>query len=205
MKPEPSSYADKTPGSTLARSHRRVGLWAATGAAVMLMLAFASVPLYRLFCQATGYAGTTQRVAKPSDVILDRRITVRFDATVSPGLDWTVQPIDTTQTIRIGETSLALYRATNNSTKTLVGTASFNVSPEQTGAFFNKLECFCFTEQRLEPGQTIDMPVSFFVDPAMVADKDAGNVGMITLSYTFFLVDHPKVSTAATTKPGKGI
>jgi cytochrome c oxidase assembly protein subunit 11 len=119
--------------------------------------------------------------------------------------DWTVQPVQATQTIRIGETSLALYRATNNSNKTLVGTASFNVSPDQSGAYFNKLECFCFTEQRLEPGQSVDMPVSFFVDPAMVTDKDAGHIGMITLSYTFFLVDNPKLNTAGTTKPVKGI
>ena len=170
----------------------------------MLMLAFASVPLYRMFCQVTGYAGTTQKAAKPSDVVLDRRMTVRFDASVSPGLDWTVQPVALMQTVRIGETSLAYYRATNNSSKTLVGTAAFNVTPEQTGGFFNKLECFCFTEQRLEPGQSIDMPVSYFIDPAIVTDKDAGHVSMITLSYTFYVVENPKISTAGTAKPGKG-
>lgn len=204
MNSEAASQLDKTAGATLALRHRRVGLWAASGAVAMLMLAFASVPLYRIFCQVTGYAGTTQRAAKPAGAVLDRRMTVRFDASVSPGLDWTVQPVDATQTVRIGETSLALYRATNNSTKPLVGTASFNVTPEQTGGFFNKLECFCFTEQRLEPGQSIDMPVSYFIDPAIVQDKDTAHVGMITLSYTFFLVDNPKVSTAATTKAGKG-
>jgi cytochrome c oxidase assembly protein subunit 11 len=204
MTTEPTSQADAVPGAALARRHRRVGLYAASGAAVMLMLAFASVPLYRMFCQVTGYAGTTQKAAKPSDVILDRRMTVRFDASVSPGLDWTVQPVEATQSVRIGETSLAYYRATNNSSKTLTGTASFNVTPEQTGGFFNKLACFCFTEQRLEPGQSIDMPVSYFIDPAIVSDKDAGHVGMITLSYTFFLVDNPKVSTAASAKAGKG-
>ncbi len=204
MSTEPTNTAQNEPQAILARRHWRVGAWAASGAAAMLLLAFASVPLYRMFCQVTGYAGTTQKATKASEVILDRRITVRFDATVNPGLDWTVHPVQATQTIRIGGTSLALYRATNNSTKTLVGTASFNVSPDQTGAYFNKLECFCFTEQRLEPGQTVDMPVSFFIDPAMVADKDAGHIGLITLSYTFFRVDKPKVSSAATVKPGKG-
>ncbi len=205
MSNDPANLAQIETAALLARRHRRVGAWAASGAAAMLALAFASVPLYRMFCQVTGYAGTTQKASKSSAVVLDRRITVRFDATVSPGLDWTVQPVQATQTIRIGETSLAHYRATNNSNKTLVGTASFNVSPDQSGAYFNKLECFCFTEQRLEPGQSVDMPVSFFVDPAMVADKDAGHIGMITLSYTFFLVDNPKLTTAGTTKPVKGI
>ena len=170
----------------------------------MLLLAFASVPLYRMFCQVTGYAGTTQRAVKPSDTILDRKITVRFDASVSPGLNWTVVPLEATQTMRMGETTLAYYRATNKSTQPIVGTASFNVSPDQTGAYFNKLECFCFTEQRLEPGQSIDMPVSYYIDPAMAADKDAGHIGMITLSYTFFVVDKPKVSAVGSVKPAKG-
>ena len=190
--------------ASLDRQHRRVGTWAASGAAAMLLLAFASVPLYRMFCQVTGYAGTTQKAVKPSDVVLDRKITVRFDASVSPGLNWTVVPVQATQTMRMGETALALYRATNNSTQAIVGTASFNVSPDQTGAYFNKLECFCFTEQRLEPGQSIDMPVSYYIDPAMAADKDAGHIGMITLSYTFFVVDKPKVTAAGSAKPAKG-
>ncbi len=193
--------------AALAGRHRRVGTWAALGAAAMLLLAFASVPLYRIFCQVTGFAGTTQKAVKPSDIILDRTITVRFDATVSPGLAWTVEPIIAQQTVRFGETSLAHYRATNTSNKAIVGTASFNVTPDQTGVYFNKLACFCFTEQRLEPGQSIDMPVQFFVDPEMVKDRDARHIGLITLSYTFFPVDQPKVSAAPAspaTAPPKG-
>jgi cytochrome c oxidase assembly protein subunit 11 len=176
----------------LNRRHRKVGTIAAGGAVFMLCLAFAAVPLYRIFCQMTGYAGTTQRATKASDTVLERTVTVRFDATVAPNLAWTFEPVQRELAVKFGETSLAFYRATNNSDKPVVGTASFNVTPDQVGVYFNKLECFCFTEQRLEPGESVDMPVSFFVDPAMVTDKDAAHIGQITLSYTFFPVDNPK-------------
>jgi cytochrome c oxidase assembly protein subunit 11 len=195
---------ETTAGAKLASRHRRVGAYAAAGATGMLLLAFASVPLYRMFCQVTGYAGTPQKAVRASDVVLDRTVTIRFDATVSPALAWTVMPVEASRNVRFGETALAYYRATNTSDKPIVGTASFNVSPDQTGAYFNKLACFCFTEQRLEPGQTVDMPVQFFVDPAMVADKDAGHIGLITLSYTFFPVDNPKISAMPSPKPGGG-
>ncbi len=193
-------------GDALLRRHRRVGAWAASGAVAMLLLAFASVPLYRMFCQVTGYSGTPQTAARPSDLVLDRTVEVRFDATVSPGLAWTVVPVEQRKTVRFGETAVAYYRATNISGQTLVGTSSFNVSPDQTGAYFNKLQCFCFSEQRLEPGQTMDMAVSFFVSPDMVEDKDASHIGLITLSYTFFRVEKPRVSAAGdgTAGPGKG-
>jgi cytochrome c oxidase assembly protein subunit 11 len=118
---------------------------------------------------------------------------VRFDATVGPNLPWTFEPVQREMTVKFGETSLAFYRATNNSARPVVGTATFNVTPDQVGVYFNKLECFCFTEQRLDPGESVDMPVSFFVDPAMVKDKDAAHIGHITLSYTFFPVDNPKM------------
>jgi cytochrome c oxidase assembly protein subunit 11 len=190
--------------ASMARQHRRVGMRAAGGAAAMLLLAFASVPLYRMFCQITGFAGTTQKAVKPSDIVLDRTINIRFDATVSPGLAWTVVPTAAQATVRFGETAMAYYRATNTSDKPIVGTASFNVSPDQTGVYFNKLACFCFTEQRLEPGQSVDMPVQYFVDPDMVKDKDASHIGLITLSYTFFPVDNPKVSAAPAALPPKG-
>lgn len=185
----------QTPQDTLEalnRRHRRVGTIAAGGALFMLGLAFAAVPLYRIFCQMTGYAGTTQRATQASATVLERTVTVRFDATVAPNLQWTFAPVQREVKVKFGETSLAFYRATNLSTKPVVGTASFNVTPDQVGVYFNKLECFCFTEQRLEPGESVDMPVSFFVDPAMVTDKDAAHIGQITLSYTFFPVDHPK-------------
>jgi cytochrome c oxidase assembly protein subunit 11 len=190
-------------GKAMARSHRRVSAWAATGAAAMLLLAFASVPLYRMFCQTTGYGGTPKSAVRAAQNILDRRITVRFDATVAPGLAWTVVPVEATKTVRFGETTTAYYRATNQSDLAIVGTSSFNVTPDQTGSYFNKLACFCFTEQRLEPGQTVDMAVQF-VDPEMVKDKDTSHIGLITLSYTFFVVDNPKLTAAGITGAGKG-
>jgi cytochrome c oxidase assembly protein subunit 11 len=176
----------------LNRRHRKVGMMAAGSALFMLGLAFAAVPLYRIFCQMTGYAGTTQRATQASTTVLERTVTVRFDSTVAPNLPWTFEPVQREVSVKFGETSLAFYRATNNSSKPVVGTASFNVTPDQVGVYFNKLECFCFTEQLLEPGESVDMPVSFFVDPAMVKDKDAAHIGQITLSYTFFPVDNPK-------------
>ena len=193
---EQTQSEPRQPDGGLERRHRRVGAFAASGAAFMLMMAFASVPLYRMFCQVTGFGGTTQRAVKAPDTMLDRTIVIRFDASVSPALGWTVAPVEQTATVRFGETHIAYYRATNVTGKPLVGTASFNVTPDQTGAFFNKLACFCFTEQRLEAGQTVDMPVQFFVDPEMAKDKDAGHLGLITLSYTFYPVDNPKVSIA---------
>lgn len=194
----------KTSADALSRRHRRVGAYAATGAAAMLALAFASVPLYRIFCQVTGFGGTTQRAAAAPDVILDRTITIRFDANVAPGLGWTFMPVENTKTVRIGESAMAYYRATNTSDRALTGTAAFNVAPDQMGSYFNKLACFCFTEQRLEPGQTVDMPVSFFVDPAMVRDKDAAHINNLTLSYTFFPVENPKVTATASGATRKG-
>lgn len=188
----------------LARRHRRVGLWAAAGAAVMLSAAFAAVPLYRMFCQTTGYAGTPRTATQAPDVVLDRTVVVRFDANVNPGLAWTVTPVEATKTVKFGETALAYFRATNTSSKPIVGTSSFNVAPDQVGGYFNKLECFCFTEQLLAPGQSLDMPVRFFVDPAMASDKDTQHYGTITLSYTFYPVDHPKSRAAAVQVGGKG-
>jgi cytochrome c oxidase assembly protein subunit 11 len=162
----------------------------------MVGLAYASVPLYRLFCQVTGFAGTTQRVAAPSATILDRKVTVRFDANVAPGLAWEFQPLVNTMKVSLGENGLAVYRVTNRSDRPLVGTATFNVTPEQAGSFFNKVQCFCFTEQRLEPGEQVDMPVSFFVDPALAQDLDGSRMTTITLSYTFHVVPKPQTGIA---------
>lgn len=179
------------------RRNRMVATWSAGVAVGMLALAFASVPLYRMFCQVTGYGGTPQKVAKPSSTVLDRMVTVRFDANVAGGLGWRFEPVQRTIGVKVGETALIHYRATNVSDRALVGSATFNVAPDIMGAFFNKLECFCFTEQRLEPGQSIDMPVSFFVDPAMAGDPDAGKVSHLTLSYTFYPVAKPASATSA--------
>mgnify|MGYP001220049586 FL=1 len=173
--------------------HLRVAAICAVVAAGMLGLAYAAVPLYTLFCQVTGFAGTTQRAERPSDTVLDRVITIRFDANVAPGLGWVFKPAQRTMDVKIGENALAFYRAENTSDRPVVGTATFNVTPEVAGAYFNKIECFCFQEQLLQPGEAIDMPVSFFVDPAIVDDPTAGQLSQITLSYTF----HPAEKTRA--------
>ncbi|MGE5511317.1 MAG: cytochrome c oxidase assembly protein [Bacteroidota bacterium] len=183
----------------LATRHRRVAIACAAFTVLMVGLAYASVPLYRLFCQATGFAGTTQRADHPSSTLGERIITVRFDANVGPGLNWDFAPDVPTRDVRVGENVLAFYRVTNRSKRPLVGSATFNVTPDQAGAFFNKIQCFCFTEQRLEPGETVEMPVTFFIDPAIVKDKDGSWIRNITLSYTFYPVEHPKQS--ADSKP----
>jgi len=180
-------------GAVSGTRHLRVAGILAAVAAGMLGLAYAAVPLYTLFCQVTGFAGTTQRAERPSDMVLDRVVTIRFDANVAPGLGWVFKPAQRTIDVKIGENALAFYRAENTSDRPVVGTATFNVTPEAAGAYFNKIECFCFQEQLLEPGEAMDMPVSFFVDPAIVDDAIAGHLTQITLSYTF----HPAEKTTA--------
>ncbi|WP_431861188.1 cytochrome c oxidase assembly protein [Azospirillum sp.] len=163
----------------------------------MVGLAYASVPLYSLFCQVTGFGGTTQRAEKAPDTVLDRTVTVRFNADVNAGLPWVFRPNQREVTAKLGETVLVSYHAENRGKEPLTGTAVFNVTPEKTGAYFNKIECFCFTEQVLNPGEAVDMPVAFFVDPAIVNDRDAEDVKTITLSYTFF---RAKTGAASSTK-----
>jgi cytochrome c oxidase assembly protein subunit 11 len=155
-------------------------------AVLMVGLSFAAVPLYRIFCQVTGYGGTTQRADAPSDTVTDREITVRFDATMSSELNWSFQPVERRVTLKIGENRLAFYKAENLSDQKLTGTATFNVTPEIAGIYFSKIDCFCFTEQTLMPHQKVDMPVSFYIDPAILDDPDASRLEEITLSYTFF-------------------
>jgi cytochrome c oxidase assembly protein subunit 11 len=186
----------ETQRNTSTGRHRAVALWCAVLVAAMLGAAYASVPLYRLFCQLTGFDGTPRVATKAPHTVLDRTITIRFDANVAPGLPWSFAPVETTMQVKIGETALAFYRATNTSAQTVYGTATFNVFPEQAAPFFNKLQCFCFTEQSLQPGESIEMPVSFFVDPQIAADKDARSITNITLSYTFFPVATPRTGMA---------
>ena len=174
-----------------SRRHRVTALWCAALVAAMVGAAYASVPLYRLFCQVTGFDGTPRIASAPSTQVLDKTVDIRFDANVAPGLAWRFEPVHTTMQVRIGENTLAFYRATNLSDRPLRGTATYNVLPEQTAPFFNKLECFCFKEQLLQPGETLEMPVSFFIDPQIVGDKDARAVTHITLSYTFYPVAAP--------------
>ena len=181
--------ADHTSAQASRRAHQRVALSLALLVAVMTGLAFASAPLYRLFCAATGYGGTTQRAAAPSGDVRAESITVRFDANTSAALKWDFRPEQREITLKIGENSLAFYRAVNRGQAPLTGSATFNVTPEIAGSYFNKVECFCFTEQTLAPGEAADFPVSFFIDPAILSDPDAKNLKEITLSYTFFRVN----------------
>jgi len=156
----------------------------------MTGLAFASDPLYRIFCKVTGYGGTTQVAEAPAkSKIIDQMVTVRFDANVNKSLPWRFKPVQNTLEVRLGEQALAFFEATNVSDKPLVGTATFNVAPFKAGEYFNKIECFCFTEQVLKPGQTVQMPVTFYVDPAILKDRNTIDVKTITLSYTFFAGD----------------
>ena len=156
----------------------------------MVGMSYAADPLYRIFCQVTGFGGTTQVAdAAPESQIINRMVTVRFDANVNKSLAWQFKPVQNTINVRLGEQALAFYEATNVSDKPVVGTAVFNVAPFKAGEYFNKIDCFCFTEQMLKPGQTVQMPVTFFVDPAMIKDRNSADVKTITLSYTFFASD----------------
>ena len=152
----------------------------------MGVLSYASVPLYKLFCQVTGYGGTTQQGTSPSSQILERKIKIRFDANTKPTLDWNFQPVQTSIDISVGQNALAFYQAENTGKDPVVGTATFNVTPEKAGVYFNKIDCFCFVEQLLAPQEAVEMPVSFFIDPDIVNDPNLDDVTTITLSYTFF-------------------
>lgn len=175
--------------ATRLRGRNATGLICAGIFVAMVGLSYASVPLYNIFCRVTGYGGTTQVAwAAPAEV-LERRVTIRFDANVAHQMPWDFKPVKNTLEVNVGETALAWYRATNRSDKAVKGTASFNVAPPKAGSYFSKIECFCFTEQVLGAGETVDMPVTFFVDPEIAGDKNLDKVEIITLSYTFFEVD----------------
>ncbi|MGL4489692.1 MAG: cytochrome c oxidase assembly protein [Rhizobiaceae bacterium] len=152
----------------------------------MIGMTYAAVPLYKLFCQVTGFGGTTQKAEAASATVLDREITIRFDANVSPELPWAFSPVEREVKIKIGASKQVSYEAMNMFNTPTRGTATFNVSPPLAGAYFNKLECFCFTDTTLKPGETLDMPVVFFVDPEIVNEPDLKDIKTITLSYTFF-------------------
>ncbi len=157
----------------------------------MVGMAFAAVPLYAMFCQVTGYGGTTQRVEQMSDTILDKTITVRFDANTSGGLPWDFKPVQREVSLKIGETKLIKYEARNITSQPTSGRALFNVTPMAAGAYFNKVECFCFTDTVLKPGEDLEMPVVFFIDPEIVNAPELKGVNTITLSYTFFPIPMP--------------
>ncbi len=154
-------------------------------------LAWASVPLYDLFCRVTGWGGATD-IADAAPGAIDEEVTIRFDASYASGMPWEVTPVEIKQRIRIGEEGLAFYEAHNPTDRIIAGTASFNVSPYSAGAYFSKIQCFCFELQVLEPGQTVQMPVTYFVEPEILDDADARFVKTITLSYTFHETDLPE-------------
>jgi cytochrome c oxidase assembly protein subunit 11 len=174
----------------------RTAMIAFGAALAMLGLGFASVPLYRLFCAATGFNGTTQRVDEQTAEQIkaaSNTISIRFDANVERGMPWQFKPLQRTDEITIGIRDMALFWAKNTSNAPLTGTASFNVEPEQAGKYFNKIQCFCFTEQTLKPGEEVRMPVLYYVDPAILNDPDTKDIQQITLSYTF----HPAINAGA--------
>ncbi len=170
-------------------------------AAMMLSLSFIAVPFYDWFCRVTGYAGTTSVASAPSDEILDQTVLVRFDASVEAGMPWEFMPVQRTMEIRIGETGLAFYEAYNPTSNPIAGTASYNVTPDTAGGFFTKIACFCFEQQVLQPGERVQMPVSFYVDPAIVTDAEGRFVREITLSYTFHRTDLPDTQAVNATVP----
>lgn len=154
----------------------------------MIFLAFAAAPLYNIFCKVTGFGGTTQQAQYGSSVIGNKSIKVRFDANVSPDLKWRFFPEQNEVTVRTGENNIIFYKAENLTDEPIIGTSVYNVTPNKAGIYFNKIECFCFTDQLLEPGQVMTLPVSFFIDPDIEKDPTTKNLDSITLSYSFFRV-----------------
>jgi cytochrome c oxidase assembly protein subunit 11 len=188
------------------RRGRDVIVAAACGAlvAVMVGAAFAAVPFYNWFCRTTGFGGTTQVASVAPAGMLDRRITVRFDANVGPGLPWRFAPEVNSVDLRIGEVATVYYTITNESARPTAGQAAYNVAPATVGAYFTKINCFCFTEQRLAPGEKREMAVVFFVDPALVKDSDQDDLNTITLSYTFYPLREPERPTPNAALTGAG-
>ncbi|WP_432280439.1 cytochrome c oxidase assembly protein [Tropicimonas omnivorans] len=162
-------------------------------------MAWAAVPMYNLFCRVTGYGGTTATAEAGSDVILDETITVRFDGSRAKDMPWEFKPAQNQMTVRLGETNIAFYEAYNPTDRVIAGTATYNVAPFDAGGFFTKIDCFCFTEQVLQPGQRVNMPVTFYVDPEIRDDRDAKWTPHITLSYTFYETDLPQEQAALAT------
>ncbi|HKY80445.1 MAG TPA: cytochrome c oxidase assembly protein [Sphingobium sp.] len=175
------------------RNRRTLVAMAGVGLA-MLGLGFASVPLYRIFCERTGFGGTTQRAADGAAVkaAIGHTLSIRFDSNVQPGMPWQFYPEHRTDTVTVGARDMAIFIAKNMSDKPVTGTASFNVTPTQAGAYFTKIQCFCFTQQTLQPGEQVRMPVIYYVDPKILADPDNRDTQQITLSYTFYPVEQDR-------------
>jgi cytochrome c oxidase assembly protein subunit 11 len=184
----------------LGRKNLRVAVICAVALAGMVGAAYASVPLYRAFCQITGFDGTVRKAEVAPSKVLDRKLLIRFDANVRD-MPWSFKPSQTTQEVKIGATGLAFYKVTNNGKTPITGRASYNVVPEQAGPYFQKLECFCFSDQTIQPGQTVEFPVVYFVDPEFATDFETKGKTEVTLSYTFFPVESQQASASATTSP----
>ena len=168
---------------------------------VMGGLAWASVPFYDWFCRVTGFSGVTAVASGDSEIILDKTIKIRFDASLERDMPWDFKPVQREMILRIGETGLAFYEAYNPTDRPVAGSASYNVAPFDAGGFFAKIDCFCFEEQVLQPGERVQMPVTFYVDPAIVEDRDAKYAKSITLSYTFYEIELPQEAQAALLQP----
>jgi cytochrome c oxidase assembly protein subunit 11 len=198
---------DNDNGDVSRQKRRQTRLAFVLGGVALFMggLAFAAVPLYSLICTAAGIGGATQRVSSASDRVVDQVMTVHFDANISPKLKWRFSPVLPEVSLKIGENKLIFYTISSREKRRVTGTATFNVTPEIVGKYFDKIECFCFTEQTLKPGESAELPVSFFIDPAILDDPDARDIREITLSYTFFpsakAVSRPVKSTAVATPP----
>lgn len=183
----------------------KTALQAVTLVVFMGALAWASVPFYNWFCRVTGFGGVTNVAEAGSDVILDRTIKVRFDASLDRDMPWEFKPMQTEMELRIGETGIAFYEAFNPTDRPVAGTASYNVTPYDAGAYFSKIACFCFTEQVLQPGERVQMPVTFYVDPEIVDDRDAKFTKVITLSYTFYETELPETTAQVMSDPASTI
>lgn len=180
------SLATPTSNDTQQRRHLTVAFLLGGLVVGMVGMAYAAVPLYEIFCRVTGYGGTTNTAEAAPTTAIDRQMTIRFDSNINSGLAWEFKPVQVSQEIKVGESGLAFFQARNLTDETLVGTATYNVTPMAAGYYFNKIDCFCFTEQVLRPGQVVDMPVTYFVDPEIEDDKNLDHVTTITLSYTFY-------------------
>ena len=170
----------------------------------MLCLAYAAVPLYEAFCKATGFNGTPLVAQEGERPIVARTVQVRFDSNVDPNLSWRFEPLQREVKVQLGEEKLVHFRATNVSQRPIVGTATYNVTPERSAGWFNKVQCFCFTEQLLQPGQSVDMPVVFFVDAEMAKDRRYDDIRTITLSYTFYEAKTERAKTLLGGTPANG-
>ncbi|HMO08041.1 MAG TPA: cytochrome c oxidase assembly protein [Paracoccaceae bacterium] len=175
---------------------RRTAFQLAGVALLMLSLSFAAVPFYDWFCRVTGYGGTIAAASAAPDTILDQTIRVRFDASKEAGMPWDFVPMQREMVVRYGEVGLAFYRAHNPTDRPVAGTASFNVTPDSAGGYFTKIDCFCFQQQTLQPGESVEMPVTFYVDPALTTDREGRFVRSITLSYTFHQTPLPEEQAA---------